>query len=553
MPLGLGLTKGASFVNNWEGDIDRLYKREEYAAQVRAEKERKTQFYAQQLKQGHASNPRTEKELDDYYTGLNSELANFVTENPNFESDVAGMTKFMNISDKYLNNDILQRDLQVKNEFEKMQNAAASGSVAPSVLRENQERYNAYINPNNIGKDNAFVFSNPKITTSSDILKEMRGMVVANPVLNPKTGLPDIKIDPLTHLRYSQDVVPFDEHMRAAGLMYTDPDNKFVMDDAYQRAIEDSKKPSKAFPNGLDLTKEYPDAVTYMAKLNQNQTKTEFHNYGESQDYLLQKKFEFEQQMKRVGMTDFYEENLAKPLMKLGLNESMPANKSSAALTEAHETNKPFFITGKTGMQVIMNNDPKSGGGQPSLWDVPYQGKVLNITDHVNMGGRLYAKSTIEFNIPEKRNEDDSTIDENYLKDRGFTSGQIVDASFWNDITKKDEYRKARVWTGTGYLPEIHNAENKYEYNKSVAGEAEATKISSAYGSTIEAPSGKQTDMLKSYVYNHTGKNYDIQTSELDPGLSRENGAETYVVKLGDGKEYALNKSTGELRNIVYK
>ena len=51
----LGMSKGLAFVNDWEGDIDRLYQREEYAATVKARKEQDAQFWANQLKRGHAS------------------------------------------------------------------------------------------------------------------------------------------------------------------------------------------------------------------------------------------------------------------------------------------------------------------------------------------------------------------------------------------------------------------------------------------------------------------------------------------------------------------
>jgi hypothetical protein len=171
MPLGLGVTKGASFVNDWNKDIDRLYQREEYAANVRYQKEQKTRFFAEQIKRGHGSNPRVESELNDYYKGLNSELANFVTENPNFETDVNAMQKFLDISDRYINNGILQQDVQVKQEFDKLRQAVSEGKITETKYHEEMARYNEYIDP--IRKGDPYVFTNFKEINGSDYLTNL--------------------------------------------------------------------------------------------------------------------------------------------------------------------------------------------------------------------------------------------------------------------------------------------------------------------------------------------------------------------------------------------
>lgn len=174
MPLGLGIAKGVSYVNDWEKDIDRVYQRAEYAAKIQTEKERKTAYYAELLKKGHATNPRTELELNGFYKGLNDKLATFFTENPNFETDIDAMQKFRDIQDQYLNNDILRRDVQVGQQREKLENAVATKQISKAGYEENMARYNEYIDPANVGKDNPFVFVNYQQKTTEDILKELK-------------------------------------------------------------------------------------------------------------------------------------------------------------------------------------------------------------------------------------------------------------------------------------------------------------------------------------------------------------------------------------------
>jgi hypothetical protein len=168
-----GLGKGLAVRHDFGADINRLYQQENLRSQIQVEKERKARYYGEMLKGGHVRGKANTERLQQFYDGVNDELATFVTENPGWETDPGLFAEFSRISDQYLNNDIIREDLQVQANFEALQRAAQSGSMDAMDIERNMEAYNEYIEN---GGD-PYVFVNPKKVEYNDIVKESIGLV----------------------------------------------------------------------------------------------------------------------------------------------------------------------------------------------------------------------------------------------------------------------------------------------------------------------------------------------------------------------------------------
>jgi len=173
-PTGFG--KGLAVKHDYAGDISRLYAREKMDTQARVEKERKAQMYGSMLKEGHVRGEYNNGRLEEDYKRINNELADFVSENPNWESDAGLFGKFSNITDQYLNNPIIQEDEQVNQQYQVLQQKFNSGEMRKGEMEDQMDRYTDYMQN---GGD-PYVFIQPEKIMYADILKDSSSQLVSN-------------------------------------------------------------------------------------------------------------------------------------------------------------------------------------------------------------------------------------------------------------------------------------------------------------------------------------------------------------------------------------
>jgi hypothetical protein len=242
----LGIKEGMSFVENWDNDINQLYQREEYKARINNEQEKKAEYYANLLKQGHVSSPYAESRLQEFYKGLNGKVADFAINNPNFTNDVTGMQKFNELTDQFLNNPIILEDQQVKHEFQKFQDAVVAGNISPDTYHENMERYNNYINAKPGDNVSPYVFQNFKQQDFDKMTSEIAGTIKTDQFENVKqVGYDYYKttdVDKLYPVLLSRSMAAVQ-----------DPEKAIAINNRYQAAISSNPdlKNLKGFENSV--------------------------------------------------------------------------------------------------------------------------------------------------------------------------------------------------------------------------------------------------------------------------------------------------------------
>jgi hypothetical protein len=113
-----GTRSGLAYKHDWAQATNNMLRFEQYKNQQQLQREKKAQYYADRIKKGNASTKYNSSRLEKYYNNLNSELGKFMVDNPNWESDVMLVNEFNDITDKYLNNEILKEDLDVQQNLE---------------------------------------------------------------------------------------------------------------------------------------------------------------------------------------------------------------------------------------------------------------------------------------------------------------------------------------------------------------------------------------------------------------------------------------------------
>lgn len=171
--LSYGSAKGLSVQHDFQKDIDRLYKRESYRSQINAQKEQKTKYYAELMKEHDAESPWIRAKLEEEYKKLNGEIADFAIENPNFETDVNKMSEFLSKTDKYLNNDLVRMDKQSKDQYAKMTETFNNGEIDEDQWLEESEKYDNWMrNGTEAGQEYAsgYIFNGNKLPSYKEIL-----------------------------------------------------------------------------------------------------------------------------------------------------------------------------------------------------------------------------------------------------------------------------------------------------------------------------------------------------------------------------------------------
>jgi len=162
-----GLAKGLAVKHDFGADIQRLYQRENLRSQIQVEKERKAQLYGSMLKQGHVVGKNNTVRLEEDYKRINNELADFVSNNPNWETDPGLFAQFSDISSQYLENDIIREDTQVAEQFKVLQAEVNSGTMGAEEIERQMDKYNHY----NENGGNPYVYVNPAKLEFNDVLQ----------------------------------------------------------------------------------------------------------------------------------------------------------------------------------------------------------------------------------------------------------------------------------------------------------------------------------------------------------------------------------------------
>ncbi len=116
--LSIGWAGALAYEHDWQQDISNLYKREEHASRVRAEVERKTQLYSNLLEQKTLTSPYNNARLQEFYKDRLPKIGQFISENPDFETDIGKFSEFNRKASELQDNDIIREELQVQKERE---------------------------------------------------------------------------------------------------------------------------------------------------------------------------------------------------------------------------------------------------------------------------------------------------------------------------------------------------------------------------------------------------------------------------------------------------
>lgn len=532
---GYGLAKGMAYRNDWDKDIDRLYQRAEYAQQIRSEKERKTLFYADLLKKGHASSPRAEKELESFYEGLNKQLADFVTENPNFETDPGAMQQFLNISDQYLNNDVLRRDLQVKEEFDKLRAAQSSGELFPEEIAEQTQKYYDYISSNPGDPIEPYVFTRVKKLEFGDVIKE------ANEWLK---GTVSTYIDPKTHMIRQRAQTSDKDIAFAASMILKDPNKRFTVEQTYNKINQELKS-----QNGYRSLEEY---TRTSIKVGENFTDT-----YEGWDRVWEKSLEsgsggssvpwaFHNVLKPISaLMDAKDENgnyvdsemsatsLDKVFSFFGLKDESTADPSKEI--EVFDTSKkrtvPFNIGGAVNLR-FKNVDK-----------IVVQGRKPKIAMTVSFDVPLSSDNVPLYNVPEEWG---------FQASKSEVPAGILGGGF--SMTKGNvTYTKGQTYTGTIYAPVIADNPRILQYDKEYLGVAHASDIAIPAANQFIDLVNKDKNIASLYNQAYTPQRNFPTTSEEMLQMNKEAGREKWIWRkwAKTGEEGYYDQDTGELYRVT--
>jgi hypothetical protein len=456
---GIGAIKGLSFVNDWEKDIDRVYQREEYAAKVKSQKEQETMFYANLMKKGHGSTPYVEGKLNDFYKEHTAKVADFAINNPNFRTDVSKMQEFLDLNDQFLNNPILQQDLQVKGQFEKLQNAYNSKQITKTHFDQEMKKYTDYAYADPKTDAQPYVFADPKQVDINTLIKEGQGITPTIRQIQKK----GMQIE--TYEGVDPTAV-----MNTATSLLADEDNKIAFQKEYDEAIarnpliKDTFKSLEQYTvsrieagNKLQMVKtEYDDA--YLRNLSAG---------------------------KKEGMPGMYfMKHLYPTLSSLKDGERVNGDLHGLPMTVFNELKAP--VTLDPGEAKVM--------GTNGLQDlaVSINMEATNFTGYMNFGGELYGEVSVDASssmlsatgdkinnagkINETKKADEYLTSVGFVAKPGNLPAPMSPASFMGGSTPAKDYT-GKVWVKLNMDPS-----RLVDVDRSYGGQTEVPAASNFYG-----------------------------------------------------------------------
>jgi len=396
--LSYGAAKGLGVSHDFQKDIENLYNAEAYKSQVRAEKEQKTRYYSELMKEHTAVAPSMVSELEDHYMNLNSEIADFAMNNPNFETDVNKMQQFHSLTDKYLNNDMVRKDIQSQEQFELLKTAMSNGDIDPESdeYMENMDRYSDWMENGGDG----FMFQNPEVVDYSELI------IDAN-----KNILPDVKVSDTGKRIMEITETPYSDIISYASTLLSIPKNRRAIQKAYDQ-VEDTG----FYKNILDfLAKEIePGEVR----------KENFVSWNLA--YKTQLDISKQKQAKIDSTYPYFTQDLA----GLGPGQTIKGFAALRTLTEFGEKGKVDL--GRKGREVFVD-DPNNPG---KVMPVTLMGQLISVgtPEMKTMFGEAFVKVNVETIVDENKDYEVEATHE--FKENADAEPQTFTTAEWMEFKK---------------------------------------------------------------------------------------------------------------------
>ena len=167
-----GKAGALAYQHDWQQSINTLYKREEHASRVRAEVEQKTQYYSKLLEKKDLTSPYNNARLQKFYSEHLPKIGQYITENPDFETDIGKHAQFMQMAGQLQDNDIIREEIQVQKEREYL--SQNRDNLTKEEFFEQNQWLDNYSNqdPDAPEKIDPYFFNNHLIVNPVDIFKD---------------------------------------------------------------------------------------------------------------------------------------------------------------------------------------------------------------------------------------------------------------------------------------------------------------------------------------------------------------------------------------------
>lgn len=458
--MSTGLGKGLAVQHDFGANIDRLYKQENLRSQIRVEKERKAQMYGEMLKGTHVRGKYNTQRLEEYYNDLNGKVANFVTENPGWETDPGLFAEFSSLSEQYLNNPIVQEDIQVQANFEALQQKVASGSMSIDDINSQMDAYSNYTEN---GGD-PYVFVNPKEVNYNDLVSESARLVGHETKDQTRT------LHGITQSRTVKAAVDanIDQRVKAD---FSDKDNARSIIAAYNQA------------GGRKVAETAQQWHFDKIKAAQNMDATQWH-FDRYELALATKQANSPSggSMYRRYVHDGYMQ-----AVQSGEDREFSARPANAALTRYGGTGTDQNISAADGFRFTGSFEDVNGQNKYLADEFGFNAstKSTGAGKFVVMGGLPYVEMHVDIDVPVGKN--DEPVDGNYAKaltDNGFTLGSFKSSDPFSGITGKSGTSKAQVYSGTLLVPANIDQMSMSAFDDAMYGadQLESLQLSGEYG-----------------------------------------------------------------------
>jgi hypothetical protein len=514
--LSYGSAKAISQTHDFQKDIDRLYQREAYAQQIKAEKEKKAMFYASLMKEQTAAAPVNTRKLESLYEGLHKQVADFAINNPGWETDVTKVNEFQNLTSQFIDNPIIREDQQVQQQWNATKEAYGKGDLHQDEYEKLAEQYHNYTQ----GLDtNPYVFANPKRKDMPTILKEINDYLA--PVTTEVT-------DQATGKKTKWGRTP-DENIHLAAVMgLRDRDTDFVVSKIYDNLGETEK--------GLYASK--TDYFEHMIKYGEPMVKEDA---GYDEMLMLQTKKMLDNKSDLQNYHRFYQNQVYEPLRTRG---ETSADKANISFTEFGDLKQPLAM-GPNGRNLKMYNSQNNnsiedvnvkgnvvstGAGKIVLvGNVPWVQTQVMVSLDDNQQALDASGKPIETPLSEeekakqlKKKGDSSKVDQTEkvllaksLADHGFTVQKVTDPGMMASLGLEGSTVTSDVYVGTILTPADFSEGNRMKYD----GFYGATKENLAKGAPLYNEGIDITEVLQSgnapvassMINKNVSKNISVQ------------------------------------------
>jgi hypothetical protein len=521
--LSYGSAKALSTTHDYQKDIDRLYQREAYAQQVRAEKEKKSMFYASLMKEQTAAAPVNTQKLETLYEGLHKDVANYAVDNPDWETNPMKVQKMYGIMNQFIDNPVIREDQQVQQQWNATKEAFNKGDLKQDEYDNLAEKYHNYVQTgSSIGdssKPDPYIFANPKRKDIIEILKERNDWL--QPTISKVT-------DPVTGQMTKITKTP-DENIHVAAVMgLTDPDTDFVI----------SKMYSKIPPEDQGLYKSKTDYFEHLIKAGEIFGKEDA---GYDQMKLMMAKNTLDKNTDLSNYHRFYQNNVYEPLRSRGETSSDTANIS---FTEFGTKGQPLAMGGA-------GRNLKVYGKGNQVNEINVQGHVVSVGAGriINKSGVPWVETQVmislgddkpmtdasgnpvmrDMNEEEKARAKQKGVDSskfqqvsqglmaNSLKENGFEIQKVTDPGMLANLGLEGATITSDVYVGTVLMPADFSEGNRIKYDLNYGTKENMSKGVETYNETLnvmEVLQSGNAPVASSMINSKVSKNLSVELGQ---------------------------------------